>query len=146
MNFRRIFLTAPITFIATLIVCALPQSSAAQGTYNNQGTYNDQGQYNNQQTVTCSTRRNSSTRKYCAADTDNATVTLQRQTSNAACTQNQTWGFDDEGIWVSNGCGGVFAVSPSNYNNNSGYNNGNNSGYNNNAQTIRCTARNRGND
>ena len=73
MSFRRLSFAA----LATLIVCALPQFSAAQGTYN-QGTYNNQGQYNNQQTVTCSARRNSSTRKYCAADTENAAVTLQR--------------------------------------------------------------------
>src|SRR5205823_8160885 len=140
MSFRRASLTA----FVVMIVCALPEFCAAQGTYN-QGTYNNQGQYNNQQTVTCSARRNSSTRKYCAADTENATVTLQRQTSNSACTQGSTWGFDDEGIWVSGGCGGTFAVNP----NNSGYNNGNygnNSGSNNTGQTIRCTAKNRSND
>lgn len=147
---RRASLAAPVALV-TILICLLPEISSAQGTYNN-GAYNNgqynQGQYNNQQTVTCTTRRNSSTRKYCAADTENATVTLQRQTSNATCTQNQSWGYDDEGIWVSSGCGGVFTVTPNSYNNNSGYNNSgyNNGQYSNNAKTIRCTARNRGND
>jgi len=143
MRFRRAIFTA----LAALVICALPEFCAAQGTYNNGA--NNQGQYNNSQTVTCTTRRNSSTRKYCAADTENATVTLQQQTSSAACTQNQTWGYDDEGIWVSSGCGGVFAVNPAN----TGYNNGNgdhNGGYGRhhdngqyatgdvNGQTVRC--------
>ncbi|HEX7370205.1 MAG TPA: DUF3011 domain-containing protein [Rhodanobacteraceae bacterium] len=34
---------------------------------------------------------------------------LVRQTSDAACVQGQTWGFDRGGIWVNNGCEGIFA-------------------------------------
>lgn len=38
-------------------------------------------------------------------------VQLLRQTSKAACTQGQTWGFNQGGLWVDKGCGGVFAAA-----------------------------------
>lgn len=34
---------------------------------------------------------------------------LVRQTSDAACVRDRSWGFDRGGIWVDKGCGGVFA-------------------------------------
>ena len=37
-------------------------------------------------------------------------VRLQRQVSDSACLQGQTWGWDHGGIWVSGGCRGDFAV------------------------------------
>ena len=38
-------------------------------------------------------------------------VTLQRQYSDAACIEGQTWGWNRAGIWVDKGCGGHFIVS-----------------------------------
>ena len=48
-------------------------------------------------------------RKHCPADTS-AGVALIRATGTASCLLGKTWGYDDTGIWVSNGCGGDFAV------------------------------------
>ncbi|HEX5488159.1 MAG TPA: DUF3011 domain-containing protein [Rhodanobacteraceae bacterium] len=38
---------------------------------------------------------------------------IVRQTSKSSCVQGRSWGFDRGGIWVDNGCGGIFA--PGNY-------------------------------
>jgi hypothetical protein len=35
---------------------------------------------------------------------------LQRQLSRAGCWYDETWGFDAQGIWVSNGCRADFAL------------------------------------
>ena len=48
-------------------------------------------------------------REYCPADTS-AGVLLARNTGTAECLLGKTWGYDDTGIWVSDGCGGTFAV------------------------------------
>ncbi len=47
--------------------------------------------------------------QYCRADTRGG-VWLQRQVSNSDCTRGRSWGFDDGGVWVSDGCKGDFAV------------------------------------
>jgi Protein of unknown function (DUF3011) len=46
---------------------------------------------------------------YCSIDTRGG-VRLVRQISGASCVQNRSWGFDDGGIWVRNGCGAEFEV------------------------------------
>jgi Protein of unknown function (DUF3011) len=48
-------------------------------------------------------------RQHCPADTS-AGVLLARSTGPAACLLGKTWGYDDAGIWVTDGCGGEFAV------------------------------------
>jgi predicted porin len=48
-------------------------------------------------------------RQVCAADTA-AGVALLRSTGDASCLLGRTWGYDNAGIWVSDGCGGEFAV------------------------------------
>ncbi len=45
----------------------------------------------------------------CPAVTDRG-VRLVTQLSQAACTQGATWGFDQNGIWVRNGCRAVFEL------------------------------------
>jgi predicted porin len=60
-----------------------------------------------QQVVTCSSRTGE--RQVCAANTA-AGVALLRSTGPAACLLGKTWGYDDKGIWVFDGCGGEFAV------------------------------------
>ncbi len=47
--------------------------------------------------------------EYCRADTRGG-VWLQRQVSSSACIRARSWGFDDGGVWVSDGCQGEFAV------------------------------------
>ena len=48
-------------------------------------------------------------RKVCSADTRGG-VSLRYQYSDEGCWQNNTWGFTDSGIWVSNGCKADFNV------------------------------------
>ena len=48
-------------------------------------------------------------RQHCAADTS-AGVALVRATGDGACLLGNTWGYDDDGIWVTDGCGGEFVV------------------------------------
>jgi hypothetical protein len=57
--------------------------------------------------VTCSS--NAGERRHCAADTS-AGVALQNSTDAGKCILGKTWGYDDAGIWVSNGCSGEFAL------------------------------------
>ena len=47
--------------------------------------------------------------QFCRVDTRGG-VQLQRQLSNSACRQNQTWGYDRNGIWVDRGCRAEFRV------------------------------------
>ncbi|HXS74011.1 MAG TPA: DUF3011 domain-containing protein [Rhodanobacteraceae bacterium] len=37
-------------------------------------------------------------------------VMLRRQTSNAACIEGRTWGFNRAGVWVDQGCAGTFLI------------------------------------
>jgi hypothetical protein len=50
-------------------------------------------------------------RTHCSADTS-AGVTLGRSTGPAACVLGKTWGYDQSGIWVSDGCSGDFLLGP----------------------------------
>src|SRR6266550_2084136 len=46
---------------------------------------------------------------YCTADTRYG-ARLVRQVSQAPCKQEESWGYDEEGIWVDKGCGGEFTL------------------------------------
>jgi hypothetical protein len=48
-------------------------------------------------------------RTQCPADTS-AGVALARSHGSAACLLGKTWGYDDKGIWVSDGCAGEFVT------------------------------------
>jgi hypothetical protein len=48
-------------------------------------------------------------RQHCTADTS-AGVALIRSTGQSACLLGRTWGYDDTGVWVSDGCVGEFIV------------------------------------
>lgn len=48
-------------------------------------------------------------RQYCRVKTDNQ-VELVYQYSSAGCWENDTWGYDKNGVWVSNGCRAEFEV------------------------------------
>jgi hypothetical protein len=48
---------------------------------------------------------------FCAVDLGGAgRAHLERQTSNSACIEGRTWGSNRAGIWVNQGCGGVFTI------------------------------------
>src|SRR5258705_13848255 len=46
---------------------------------------------------------------YCTADTRYG-ARLVRQVSQAPCKQEESWGYDEEGIWGDKGCGGEFTL------------------------------------
>ncbi|MGC1299115.1 MAG: DUF3011 domain-containing protein [Alloacidobacterium sp.] len=48
-------------------------------------------------------------RQHCDADTG-AGVVMLKPTSETACLLGRNWGYDAQGVWVSEGCGGEFAT------------------------------------
>jgi hypothetical protein len=46
---------------------------------------------------------------YCTADTRHG-ARLVRQRSQAPCKEGESWGYDEEGIWVDKRCGGEFTL------------------------------------
>ena len=58
-------------------------------------------------TVVCESQDDE--RVECAADTA-AGVVLMKSTGTAECLLGKSWGYDDAGIWVVDGCGGEFGV------------------------------------
>ncbi len=58
-----------------------------------------------QNAVACSSEAGQ--RVTCPADTKSG-VALLRSTGSAPCLLGKTWGYDDTGIWVSDGCSGQF--------------------------------------
>ena len=57
--------------------------------------------------ITCTSAKGE--RQVCKADTT-AGVALLRSTGESNCLLGNTWGYDSAGVWVSNGCGGEFAL------------------------------------
>src|SRR5688572_11014684 len=62
------------------------------------------------QTLTCSS--DGPARKQCPADASGG-VALLRSTGEGECLLGKTWGYDDDGVWVSQGCAGEFALGRS---------------------------------
>ena len=58
-------------------------------------------------TITCSSTPN--TRQDCPSDTSRGVV-LVRSYGQSACLLGKTWGYDDKGVWVSDGCVADFLV------------------------------------
>lgn len=58
-------------------------------------------------TVACSSKAGE--RQHCPADTSGG-VALMRATGMATCLLGKTWGYDDKGVWVMDGCGGEFVL------------------------------------
>jgi len=48
-------------------------------------------------------------RQQCAADTS-AGIVLLRPTGESACLLGRNWGYDAQGVWVTEGCGGQFGT------------------------------------
>ena len=61
-------------------------------------------------TVQCSSDGGS--RQHCPANTS-AGVMMLRSIGEGACLLGKTWGYDDAGVWVLDGCAGEFAVAGS---------------------------------
>ena len=88
--------------VAWLALIVWPAVTAAQGaTPRNSNT---------DQLLTCAST--SADRVHCPADTSKGVV-LMRSTGSGECLADQTWGFDDDGVWVSHGCAAEFALDRS---------------------------------
>lgn len=116
-----------------------------EGNYGNDGYYGNNGNYGNDgyygsgnsgygggQVVRCESNDNRTQR--CSIDSRGG-VQLVRQLSSSACTEGRSWGYDSNGIWVSQGCRAEFR-SGGGYYGNQGYGQGN--GY---GQVIRCESK-----
>ena len=57
--------------------------------------------------LVCESQARASTPVPAAADTS-AGVVLVESTGPAACLLGKTWGYDDKGVWVADGCSGEF--------------------------------------
>jgi hypothetical protein len=72
----------------------------------NRGTYRDRGPSQAMQTILCES--NGRQRTYCRAD-NRFGVSLTREISRNNCILDRTWGSDEKGVWVSDGCRAEFA-------------------------------------
>jgi hypothetical protein len=64
------------------------------------------------QTVDCASKQGQ--HQYCRVQTDGY-VRLDEQYSDTPCVAGRTWGYDDWGIWVDNGCRARFIVGRRGY-------------------------------
>jgi hypothetical protein len=58
-------------------------------------------------TILCESKKGEN--KVCLADTS-AGVVLKKSTGPADCVLGKTWGFDEAGVWVAEGCSGEFQI------------------------------------
>ncbi len=58
-------------------------------------------------TVACESKKGE--QRVCLADTS-AGVALKKSTGTTDCVLGKTWGYDEAGVWVSEGCGGEFQL------------------------------------
>lgn len=75
---------------------------------NGNGWGNDNNWGNNNYSVTCA--GDGSNYKTCAWDPRYGTPRLIQQISRASCVAGRTWGYDNRGLWVSNGCRARFGT------------------------------------
>jgi hypothetical protein len=59
--------------------------------------------------ISCQSKPGS--REHCAADTSGGVV-IEKSSGSAPCLLGKSWGYDDTGIWVSDGCSGEFLARP----------------------------------
>jgi hypothetical protein len=72
------------------------------------GNGNDNGWGNNNYTITCTS--DGSDFKTCAWDHRYGSPRLVRQISKKSCISGRTWGYDNRGLWVNDGCRAVFGT------------------------------------
>ncbi|BAQ60456.1 hypothetical protein GM3708_862 [Geminocystis sp. NIES-3708] len=79
----------------------------ASGSNNKNNNSNNNNSFND--TITCGSDRGNFTR--CNTNISRRDrVFLKRQLSNSGCWENDTWGYDSNGIWVDAGCRGLFEI------------------------------------
>ncbi len=60
-----------------------------------------------ERTIRCES--NNGGHQTCTVDTGRGVV-LKKQLSNLSCSKGRTWDYDDDGVWVSRGCRGIFTI------------------------------------
>jgi hypothetical protein len=99
--------------ILTLSVCAVrAQDTAATGSSTSETAQQSTttAKTAEQKHIVCESRAGE--RQHCAADTSSG-VALAKSTGSAPCLLGKTWGYDDTGIWTSDGCAGEFIAGQS---------------------------------
>ena len=95
---------------ATLLASGLPLSAQTASTGSAAGAAAPPA------TVSCASDAadpsDASAQRHCAADTSGG-IALMRATGSAPCLLGRNWGYDDQGVWVSGGCGGEFMLGQS---------------------------------
>ncbi|MGE5358260.1 MAG: DUF3011 domain-containing protein [Bacteroidales bacterium] len=112
---RATALAATIAVLVPTLALAQPQQPAQPGTQPHQQKPAPAQQQKAQShpvaqagtAVTCESKKGEN--KVCLADTS-AGVVLQKSTGTAECVLGKTWGYDEAGVWVADGCSGVFQI------------------------------------
>ena len=95
-----------------LLLAGLPTTLAAQEPQAPAGdTPHAASQDSSQKPVTVTCASKGAERTQCAADTSRGVVLL-RSSGDAPCLLGRTWGYDQSGVWVSDGCSAEFATGP----------------------------------
>jgi hypothetical protein len=77
--------------------------------YGGGGDWRPGAGWNHRFDVSCSSPQYQ--RYFCQVDAGgDGRIYLSRQTSKSACIEGRTWGWNRAGIWVDQGCAGVFTV------------------------------------
>ena len=80
-----------------------------RGSHRGHGGWNPPSGWNQRFDVSCSS--NDYRYHFCAVDLGGAgRAHLRRQTSNSACVEGRTYGSNRAGIWVTQGCAGIFTI------------------------------------
>ena len=98
--------TGVLTVLCAAAVALLAVSVQAQET---QGSQAAPDPSNAAQSNRVSCQSQPGERQHCSADTS-AGVALVSSSGAAPCLLGKTWGYDDTGIWVSDGCSGEFVA------------------------------------
>ncbi|MGH8040722.1 MAG: DUF3011 domain-containing protein [Rudaea sp.] len=89
--------------------CAARFVAADGPGYDHGGGWSPPPRWDHRFEVSCSSPQYQ--RYFCSVDAGGSgRIYLQRQTSKSACIEGRTWGWNRAGIWVDQGCAGIFTV------------------------------------
>jgi hypothetical protein len=142
-NQLRLIAAAVTTAVAALAMGQASAQNYGNSDYGHDNGYNGYG-HGHSRSVRCESTNGR--RAFCRVNAQGE-VRIARQISHTACIEDRTWGSNDRGIWVSNGCRADFVIrsgrdyrhGDGGYGGN-GYNNGNgDSRYvNSSGQVVQC--------
>ena len=95
----------PALLLMILAGACLPATPGIRADEAEQSPAQESAQEAAKYTVNCSSKLGE--RRHCPADTSKG-VALVKSEGEAPCLLGKTWGYDDQGIWVSDGCSGTF--------------------------------------